>query len=305
MSKINRKYGHLKHVHDPTDPKIKFTVNHVKVLGLSVQPTELDLSKKYKVPQALSEIDQGSLGSCTGNATSYALAVDEIKQSNKMVFLPSRLFIYYNARKIEGTIDEDAGAQIKDVIKGVYTYGACDEHHWIYDPTKFTEEPPQTIYTEAKNFKPVKYACLDFSADITPTDRINHIKRTLQSGYPIVFGFTVYDSFESDEVAKTGMMPMPKEGEQIVGGHAVCCIGYSDSKKCMIVKNSWGADWGINSYFYMPYAFISDPNMVDDFWVIQSVSNPTDVPHWSKVDINPDAINLQAVTDNGGVVNSQ
>lgn len=307
MSRLNRKYGHVKNVHDPADYDMYFTEEHVKRLAVvpNATPSELNLATEYKLPQALSDIDQGSLGSCTGNATAYALALDEFKQHNKMIFLPSRLFIYYNARMIEGTVDQDAGAQIKDVIKGINKYGACDEHHWVYDPTKFAEKPSNEIYSEAKLFKPVKYASLNFSGDKTQAAKIEHIKRTLQCGYPIVFGFTVYESFESDEVAQTGMMPIPKPDEQVMGGHAVCCMGYSDSKKCVMVKNSWGASWGLDGYFYMPYEVITDPNMTDDFWVIQQVSNPTDIPHWAKTDINPDAVNLNAVDSSGGVVNSQ
>jgi C1A family cysteine protease len=305
MSKIGRKYGYIKHDLVDSDPKIKFTPLHAKQLGGAKAPSVLNLATQYNLPQALSEIDQGNLGSCTGNATAYALAVDQIKQKNTMAFLPSRLFIYYNARLIEGTPSEDSGAQISDVIKGVAQYGAVDEHHYIYDPEVFANKPPANIYTEAKLFSMTKYAALDLEADKSVGARINHLKLTLQSGYPIVFGFSVYDSFESDEVAKTGMMPMPKSGEQIVGGHAVCCVGYDDSKQCMLIKNSWGADWGLNGYFYMPYNFIGDMNMTNDFWVIEQVSNPNDIPGWNKVDISPDAINLQSQPSSRGVVNNQ
>jgi C1A family cysteine protease len=302
-SKIGRKYGHIKARHNPHDPKVTFN-KHLTATRYTLPPS-MNLATKFNLPQALSDIDQGSLGSCGPNACSYCLAFDEIKQHNVEIFLPSRLFIYYTTRMIEGTVDQDSGVQISDLIKAVNQYGAPDEHHWIYDPTQFTVKPPDNIFTEAKKFKIVKYANIDFSADTTADARIQHLKLAIWCNFPFIFGFTVYESFESDTVAKTGMMPMPASGEKVMGGHAVAGVGFDDSKQCFLVKNSWGASWGLNGYFWMPYAYISDSTLVDDFWVIQGVSNPTDIPGWQSTDIEPDAQNLQGVDPNGGVVNSQ
>ena len=292
-----RKYGHIKNKIDSRDKLVKFTNNHVMAFvmlkKIETKPVAVfDLRDIVKLPQALSDIDQGKLGSCTANAISYAYAFDEIKQSNTEVFLPSRLFIYYNERMMEGTVYEDAGAEIRDGIKSINKYGVCDEHHWIYDPIQFTVKPPQEIYTEAKLAKAVSYAAIDFTDDKTPEDRINHLKRSLMSGFPFIFGFTVYESFETKEVASTGMVPMPKENEKILGGHAVCAIGCDDTKQCFIVKNSWGPNWGINGYFYMPYKYVADSNLAEDFWVIQQVTNPDNIPNFRPEDINPDAKNL-------------
>ncbi|XWV26472.1 cathepsin B, cystein protease [Tupanvirus soda lake] len=296
MSTI-RKYGYIKSKVDDRDLLVRFTNHHVLAFAmlrkLEAKPVPIfDLRNIVTLPQALSDIDQGRLGSCTANAIAYAYAFDEIKQSNKEVFLPSRLFIYYNERMMEGTVMEDSGAQIRDGIKSINKYGVCDEHHWIYDPLQFTVKPPAEVYTEAKLARAVRYAKIDFSQDKTTDDRVNHIKRALMSGFPFVFGFTVYESFESEEVAKTGMVPMPKEGEKILGGHAVCGVGFDDTKQCFIIKNSWGPKWGLNGYFYMPYNYVADTNLADDFWVIQQVTNPDNIPNFSPEDINPDAKNL-------------
>lgn len=98
------------------------------------------------------------------------------------------------------------------------------------------------------------------------------------------------------------MVPMPSANEQVMGGHAVCCVGFDDNKKCFIVKNSWGASWGLNGYFYMPYEYMSDTDLTSDFWIITSVTNPI-IPNFSSGDINPDAINLDQQPTSGGVVN--
>jgi C1A family cysteine protease len=95
------------------------------------------------------------------------------------------------------------------------------------------------------------------------------MKACLASGYPFIFGFTVYDSFESDAVAKTGIVPMPSKTELVLGGHAVMAVGYDDSKKWFIVRNSWGEDWGDKGYFYIPYDYLTNKNLASDFWTIK------------------------------------
>lgn len=303
---ISRKYGHIKSIKDSRDLTIRFNEDHVKLFAQKYNlsennPTLFDLRNFVKLPEALSDIDQGSLGSCTANAISFAYAFNEIKQSNKDIFLPSRLFIYYNERLIEGTVNQDSGAQLVDGIKAINKYGVCDEHHWIYDPLKFTVEPPKNIYEEAKNARAVKYASIDFSNDHTIADRIKHLKIALQSGYPVVFGFTVFSSFETEIVAQTGIVPIPSYEDQILGGHAVCAVGFDESY--FIVKNSWGPKWGKNGYFYMPAEYLADPNLADDFWIITNVLDPI-IPNFNKDDINPDAINLDNKPNNGGVVHN-
>ena len=207
--------------------------------------------------------DQGQLGSCTANAIAAAIQFDQIKQKLNPVFTPSRLFIYYNERAIEGTVDSEGGAQIRDGIKSVGQQGDCPETEWPYDITKFAQKPPRPCYTDARKYKVVSYQRVTQSPD--------QMKGCLASGYPFVFGFTVYASFESPEVAKTGVLPMPQPGEQSVGGHAVLAVGYDDSRQSMIIRNSWGATWGQAGYFLMPYAYIMDANLASDFWEVQVV----------------------------------
>jgi C1A family cysteine protease len=93
----------------------------------------------------------------------------------------------------------------------------------------------------------------------------------LASGYPFVFGFSVYDAFESSGVAKSGVLEMPKPGEEVVGGHCVLAVGYDDDAGAFIVRNSWGSKWGKDGYFTMPYAYLLSEDLADDFWTIRLV----------------------------------
>ena len=208
--------------------------------------------------------DQGQLGSCTANAIAAAIEFDMMKQGMTPIFTPSRLFIYYNERVMEGTVSSDAGAQIRDGIKSVGTQGDCPEDEWPYDPAKFAVQPPQPCYDDAVKHKAVLYRSID--------QNLADMKGCLAEGYPFVYGFTVYESFESDAVAKTGNVPMPSSGEAIKGGHAVVAVGYNDQERVFICRNSWADTWGDAGYFYMPYAYLLDDNLSDDLWTIQLVS---------------------------------
>jgi C1A family cysteine protease len=207
--------------------------------------------------------DQGQLGSCTANSIAGAVEFDLMKEKQKSVWIPSRLFIYYNERVIEGTLGTDSGAQIRDGIKSVAAQGDCPEPLWPYVIAKFATKPPATCYKQAKKYKAVQYQRLQQDP--------SQLKGCLASGFPFIFGFTVYKSFESQQVAKTGHVPMPSPKEKAIGGHAVMAVGYDDSQSWFIVRNSWGAGWGMKGYFTLPYEYLLDQSLSSDFWTIRLV----------------------------------
>ena len=151
------------------------------------------------------------------NSVGAILEFNELKEKEKDAATPSRLFIYYNERVMEGTVREDSGAEIRDGIKSVAQLGAPPESFWPYDITKFAKKPPAKAYTEARKHQAVRYARVVQDATA--------IQNVLASGYPISSGFTVYSSFES-KVGKNGIVPMPQPQEKSLGGHAVVAVGY-------------------------------------------------------------------------------
>ncbi len=214
-------------------------------------------------PGCPSVYDQGDLGSCTANAISGAIEFDQRKQKMPQPFTPSRLFIYYNERALEGSIQTDSGAMLRDGIKSVASQGTCPEAMWPYVPANFTDRPPTQCYKVGKLHPAVQYSRL--------AQDLNQMKLCLAAGYPFIFGFTVYESFETEEVAATGVMPMPSASEVVLGGHAVMAVGYDDASSRFLVRNSWTQEWGMRGYFTMPYAYPTDNNLADDFWTIRLV----------------------------------
>jgi C1A family cysteine protease len=204
--------------------------------------------------------DQSDLGSCTANALAgaleYLMKKDRVKFSDM-----SRLFIYYNERVIEHSVKTDSGAMIRDGIKTLAKQGACTEKKWPYVIAKFANKPPKACYTEALGYQILSYARLG---------TLDEMRACLADGFPFVFGFSVYDCFETQQMAKTGVLDMPKKGESLLGGHAVLAVGYDDAAKRLIVRNSWGPKWGMKGYFTMPYGYVTNRNLSDDFWTIRA-----------------------------------
>ena len=241
-------------------------------IALAALPASVDL--RNECPAVY---DQGRIGSCTANAIAGAFQFDLMKQQLQ-VFVPSRLFIYFNERQIEGHVNTDSGAQLRDGIKSVATLGVCPEDEWPYDDTpaesdggpfqpgaRDGEQPfPDPCYQNALNNRVTVYRRV--------TRDLDQMRGCLAAGYPFVFGFTVYESFESKEVADSGVMPMPQPDEQVLGGHAVLAVGYDDSTQRFTVRNSWGTNWGPRGYFTMPYAYLTTSGLSSDFWTARIVT---------------------------------
>jgi len=206
--------------------------------------------------------DQGQLGSCTGFAITGMLRFNQMKES-----LPdypySELFLYYAEREMEGDPGQDNGAQIRDGMKVAAKTGVCSESLWPYDISKFAIRPPDSAYQAAKQHTALQYARLEQS--------LAQMQGRLAQGYPFVFGFVVYQSFESVLVEQSGVVPMPKRGESVLGGHAVMCVGYDMGKKTFLVQNSWGTAWGMNGYFTIPFSYLRSTKLSSDFWTITTV----------------------------------
>jgi C1A family cysteine protease len=213
-------------------------------------------------PKCPGVYDQGQYGSCTYNATGAALEFDQMKQGCT-VFTPSRFFGYWWERFLEHDTQQDGGGQLRDAMKATSKYGYLPETDWPYIPANLLAHPSAAACKEALTRKDVLYQ------RVAQTEAA--LKATLASGFPVVFGFTVYDSFESPQVAKTGIAPMPGRNDSPVGGHAVLLVGYDDRTQQWRVRNSWGTSWGQAGYCVFDYAYLTTRGLASDFWTIQHV----------------------------------
>lgn len=214
-------------------------------------PVKVDLRRHWNFVY-----DQGQLGSCTSQAICSLLHFDNAS------LLPSRLLHYYNERALDGDISIDAGSTLSQGINALVYYGICQEKDWPYSIEKFAVHPPDGVYQKARAHKIYSYRHV--------RQTLQDMKAALASNIPFVFGILVYESFESDSVAMTGVVPLPNPTiETLLGGHALCAVGYDDKKQAFIVRNSWGSGWGDRGYCYIPYSYLVDRGLTSDLWVIE------------------------------------
>ena len=207
--------------------------------------------------------DQGLLNSCTANAAGSNFEFLQ-KKEKLLDFMPSRLFIYYNTRLIEGTTSYDAGASNRNTIKSIVNYGVCDEIMWAYNIYMYNFKPTKNAYASAIKHKSTQYLKIPIN--------LTQMKACLHDGYPFICGISVYSSFESDLVTTTGKVPLPKSNENILGGHAMLVVGFDDKTQNFIIRNSWGKNWGDKGYCYIPYGYLANPSLPADFWTLRYVT---------------------------------
>lgn len=252
MATRNHGYGWIPDIHDARD--LKYAVSGPVTKNL---PLKVDL--RANLPPVYA---QGPIGSCTAQSVSAAFHFCQTKQK-LYNFAPSRLFTYYVTRDLEGTVNEDSGAMLRDTIKSINKFGACPESIWPYDVNKLMVKPTATCYDTASRHTAVAYYQV--------SQNLSQMKGCLAEGFPFAFGMTVFPAFESDDAANSGVIGLPSPGEESIGGHAVLAIGYDDSQKVFIIRNSWGSDWGMNGYFTLPYEYILNPDLATDFWTLRLV----------------------------------
>lgn len=218
-------------------------------------PKEVNLSRFCSSVEA-----QGRLGSCTACALAGNLEFLDNKPDCKYTDV-SKLFIYYNERALRGNEDYDSGASLRDGIKTLRKIGYCRERNWPYIISHFDQKPANKCYLEA-----AAYLIESYHRIFT----LSEMLFCLAEGYPFVFGFTVYESFGTVNVARTGIVNMPKENERAIGGHAVLAVGYNLKEKRFLVRNSWGAKWGQKGYFTIPCEYLETSSA--DFWTIRKIN---------------------------------
>jgi C1A family cysteine protease len=226
------------------------------------QPTNQLLKDKIDLREWDSLVEnQAYLGSCTGQAVSNAYELMVKKQYPEKFTELSEMFIYYNARSIDGTVSYDAGASIRDSLIGLKKYGVCSDSLWPYDIEKFNIKPSDEAYSDA-----LPRCIPEYFKLIT----IGHMMDALNNGYPVVIGMTIFESFMHLDKDN----PIVKERDYYdapIGGHAVCVVGYDASTKLFIAKNSYGSEWGINGYFYIPFDYVED--YVFEKWIFDIPEN--------------------------------
>jgi C1A family cysteine protease len=233
-------------------------------------PVKVDL-RKWCSPVE----DQEDLGSCTANAVAAAVEYSERKTTGKHLDA-SRLFLYKVTRNLMKTTG-DTGGFLKSALGALVLFGMPPEEYWPYETKNFDIEPNSFCYAFAQNYRCISYFRHDPNGT-SPEEVLTSVKQYLVNSIPSVFGFTVYQSIQTQEVAKTGCIPFPYVKEKILGGHAIIAVGYDDKKKipsaagrgtagALLIRNSWGEGWGEAGYGWLPYEYVLQ-GLAIDWWSV-------------------------------------
>ena len=245
-------------------PKVKEVLDKSKAMKAAKKktPTKVDL-REWCPPIE----DQGDLGSCTAHAGVGLYEYYQRRAFGRHID-GSRLFLYKATRNLLGWTG-DEGAYLRSTMQAMVLFGVPPEKYWAYDIAKFDEEPPNFCYAFAQNYKTVQYFRLD-PAGMPTTSVLQHVKENLAAKLPCMFGFSVYSSIPGTGTG-SGDIPFPGANDSLEGGHAVVAVGYDDTKKigsekgALLIRNSWGTEWGEEGYGYLPYAYVTRGVAVD-FW---------------------------------------
>ena len=300
----HRRYGYIKDAPGKSDDAQKALFKRAG-RGYTL-PKRMNLIEKFGLffSKYHKPYSQGRIGSCTANALAFAYVFREMKQQTKITFMPSRMFIYYNERELENSLGFDNGAQISTGINVLKNFGVCPEAMWPYDCDNYNNKPPESCFHEASNCKLTNYQKIPYEKHMSKQYVLEQLKSAIVNDCPIVFGFSAYENLESVEVEKTGILRLPLQTEQFLGGHAVVAVGYDDEFNCytandvehpesyagaFLIRNSWGPEWGCvpmgeydeknRGYFWLPYNYalgVDENNnpLCADFWLIGLVGNP-------------------------------
>jgi C1A family cysteine protease len=246
------------------DHRDKLLKDHIKRL----------FKKPHKIPSAtdISKLlhpvyDQGQLGSCTGNGGAVSIA----RAHSAYLYLGeqidySRLWLYYQARALEGSVDYDAGAEVRDIFKAANKVGVLLEKDWPYDIETFADTP-----TQEQNDAALKHILLSYYAikdgDLGSVQQCLVGSETL-APHPVCFGCPVYEAINNPPYyanRKKHIIPMPRANEAPEGGHCMDIIGYDNRDQTMKVRNSWGPAWGDAGEAWIPYEYFR--KLCTDLWV--------------------------------------
>lgn len=237
-----------------THPNVTHWVTHPNL----TLPASVDLRLTH--PHFPPIYDQGQLGSCTANAASAAY------QYLNWNWTCSRLALYYEERVLDGNGEVliDSGSSLYQSVQALEKFGCCNETTWSYNITNFNITPPAACVKEASHHRAAQ------AHQVAQNETA--MKACLASGFPLILGIEIYDSFESEDVAWTGQVPLPGPNETALGGHAVMCVGYNSTH--WLMRNSWGTEWGDHGYFTMPLAYLEDVNLCSDIWAVTGLQKP-------------------------------
>ncbi len=243
-----------------------YTIHHDEVRGLirhvdrlAIQPDYVDWREFCEGVDDQSHHNSSSSNACVGLLQYYE------RRASGQIIEPSRMFVYKSARRLLNW-SGDSGASLRTTWKAIVRFGTATEQIWPFEAQRLDVEPDALAYFFNKQFDSIRYVRLD-AADNSGKDTLRAVKAFLAAGFACVFGFPVYNS-----ICQEPDIDFPSAYDAVIGGQAVMAVGYDDNRRhrsakgALLVKNSWGKDWGESGYGWLPYDYVRQ-RLAADFWI--------------------------------------
>lgn len=245
----------------PDQPEVLELLQRLKLSHTSQKsaPTKQDL-REYFPPAR----DQQHLNSSSAHACLAMVDYFE-RRAHGHNDQPSPLFLYKLARKLLG-VTGDTGAGLRTTLKAMVGFGVPPERYWPYRCERWDDEPDANLYSYNNRYRSIDYIRLD-ARDTSGKQVLATVRAFVAAGFPCVFGFPVPSSISNDSD-----IPYRPTFDSVRGGQAVVAVGYDDrrlraTRGALLVRNSWGDEWGDDGYGWLPYAYV-EQRLAIDFWTL-------------------------------------
>jgi C1A family cysteine protease len=193
----------------------------------------------------------------------------ERRASGRMLAL-SRLFVHQASQRLNN-LAGSSDLSLRLVLKAMVRCGVPPETVWPYDRARFEVEPDSFAHAFQREFRNLAYIRLD-SRHLAGDEVLARLQSVLAAGFSFAFGFPTFSSLSGN-----AEIPFPVAADDMVGSRAVTAVGYDDKlrirsdKGALLVRNSWGADWGDHGFGWLPYSYVRN-RLASDFWTLMKPS---------------------------------
>lgn len=209
--------------------------------------------------------DQGNLPISTAQAA-VALVQQFERRASGRLLRPSSLFAHWTAGRLENNLSSPARS-LRSVFKAIVRCGIPPEHLWAREVQGLESEPDAIAFSFQREYRNLRYIRLG-GGEATGQQVLDQLRSFLAAGFTVACGFSVCTTLNSDPA-----IPFPTAADSIVGGQAVCIVGYNDKMRirsdrgALLVRASWGAGWGDKGFGWLPYSYVKQ-RLATDFWTI-------------------------------------
>lgn len=262
---------------DPAKPSYGYIPDHYLMSEKKLKISGVQMSKMRKncnlSENFLDVYDQKRFHSSTANAIASVIEYNFniCPEHERKVKRVSRMHIFNLGRQIQDgneSLQKNTGTSIRETLKQVNKYGIVDTSSFPYSVGY------STYVIKSNNIKGYYRGRFKYRKVHKDLSSFKTCLSVLKQ--PIIFGFSVYDSFHDKlKWDNDGVMPIPKSTEKLIGLQTAVAVGYSHKRKAFLIRNSWGREWKNDGYFFMPFDYFTSKNC-SSFWTVELEIDPID-----------------------------